>query len=526
MRISSRIGIILRLREWRYKTGPQACLAAVENTLKRTGKALQQELTAPDRCRSIQAVLLRRTAARSHRHPDEFFALRQTEKTMLKSIPTLSIFLLAFVSVQAAAAVPQTVAGQPVVSLAPLVKATSPAVVNIRVRQTLNNSGPYGDEAFRRFFGIPENRGPQQIASAGSGVIVDADNGYILTNHHVVQNADEIKVSLLDGKLLDAEVIGSDAATDIAVLKVDADHLVEMPIGDSTVVEVGDFVLAIGNPFGLGHTVTSGIVSALGRSGIGVGLEDFIQTDASINPGNSGCALFNMQGELIGINSAIISRTGGNVGIGFAVPTEIASSVMSQILDFGEVKRGLLGVTISTVDAAAAEALGAKVESGALITEISPNSAAEEAGLQVEDIIVEVNNKKISDNRELTNVIGLKSPGDTVSIKYVRDGKTRSTKATLGQRIAVTSTGGDIHPGLTGAQFSANTATSGSGIEVTSVVPDSPASQRGLREGDVIIAVNRSAVNSMADLINVATDQEVLFLLVVRGDRRLMLQIR
>ncbi|HNP37071.1 MAG TPA: Do family serine endopeptidase [Woeseiaceae bacterium] len=445
---------------------------------------------------------------------------------MIKTIQRFSLALFVLYTTGAGAALPTAIGGQPVTSLAPLVEATSPAVVNIRVRQTLSNNQPYADEAFRRFFGFPDSRGPRQIASAGSGVIVDAANGYILTNHHVVENADEIKVSLLDGQLLDAEVIGSDAATDIALLKVEAEHMVEMPIGDSQAVRVGDFVLAIGNPFGLGHTVTSGIVSALGRSGIGVGLEDFIQTDASINPGNSGGALVNMRGELVGINSAIISRTGGNVGIGFAVPTEIASSVMRQILEYGEVKRGLLGVTISTLDAAAAEALGAHVDKGALITEISPNSAAEKAGLQVEDIIVEVNDKKISDNRELMNVIGLKSPGDSVSIKYVRNGKTRSTNAILGQRIAVTSAGGDIHPGLAGAQFATNTATSGDGVEVTSVDADSPAAQRGLRDGDVIIAVNRVAVNSMADLINVASDQEILFLLVVRGERRLMLQIR
>lgn len=445
---------------------------------------------------------------------------------MINKLRSLSVALLFICSLAAQAAIPAAVGDQAVPSLAPLVEATSPAVVNIRVRQTVSANQPYADEAFRRFFGFPDNRGPRQIASAGSGVIVDAKNGYILTNHHVVESADEIKISLLDGKLLDAEVIGSDAATDIAVLKVDADHLVEMPIGDSQSVRVGDFVLAIGNPFGLGHTVTSGIVSALGRTGIGDGLEDFIQTDASINPGNSGGALVNMNGELVGINSAIISRTGGNVGIGFAVPTEIASSVMNQILDHGEVKRGLLGVTIQTLDEAAAEALGAHVESGALITEISPNSAAEKAGLKVEDIIVAVNNKKISDNRELMNAIGLKSPGDKVSIRYVRDGKEQRASATLGQRIAITSTGADIHPGLAGAEFATNTATSRGGIEVTSVTPDSPAAQRGLRDGDIIVAVNRNAVNSMSDLIEVASDEQILFLLVVRGDRQLMLQIR
>jgi serine protease Do/serine protease DegQ len=434
----------------------------------------------------------------------------------------LAAMLLSFSS--AGAAIPPEAGEQLVPSLAPLVEATSPAVVNIRVRQTLS-AQPYGDEAFRRFFGFPDT-GPQQVASAGSGVIVDADDGYILTNHHVVANADEIKISLFDGRLLDAEVIGTDADTDIAVLQVESDDLVEMPIGDSREVRVGDFVLAIGNPFGLGNTVTSGIVSGLGRSGIGEGLEDFIQTDASINPGNSGGALINMRGELIGINSAIISRTGGNIGIGFAVPTEIADSVMKQILDHGEVRRGLLGVTISSVDEAAAEALGAEVESGALITEITPNSAAEQAGLKVEDIIVEVNNKKIHDNRELMNAIGLRTPGETIEIRYVRDGQVRTANATLGQRIAVSSEGADIHPGLAGAQFAANTVTSRGGVEVTSVEPDSPAAQRGLREGDVIVAVNRTGVGSIADLIREASNEEILFLLVDRGDRRLMLQIR
>ena len=444
----------------------------------------------------------------------------------MKKIYSLGIALLFLHAAHVQAALPPMVGDQAMPSLAPLVEKTSPAVVNIRVRQTVNTGQPYADEAFRRFFGFPENRGPRQIASAGSGVIVDAKNGYILTNHHVVDSADEIKISLIDGTLLDAEVIGSDAATDIAVIKVDSDNLSEMPIGDSESVRVGDFVLAIGNPFGLGHTVTSGIVSALGRTGIGAGLEDFIQTDASINPGNSGGALVNMRGELVGINSAIISRSGGNVGIGFAVPTEIASSVMNQILDHGEVRRGLLGVTISSLDDAAAEALGANVQQGALITEISPNSAAEKAGLKVEDIIIEVNNKRIEDSRELTNVIGLKSPGDKITLKYVRDGKTRTANAVLGQRVTVSSAGGDIHPGLAGAQFSARPSSDGGGIEVTAVEADSPAAQRGLRERDIIVAVNRRAVNSMANLIDAASDQQILFLLVDRGDRRLMPQIR
>jgi len=250
--------------------------------------------------------------------------------------------LLMFVIATSSAALPDSVNGQPLPSLAPLVKQVAPAVVNIRVSQTVRAQSPYGDEMFRRFFGLPDLEGgrSRQVASAGSGVIVDAANGYILTNHHVVDGADKIQISLFNDDSLDAEIIGSDAATDIAVIKVDPENLVELPIGDSDQVEVGDFVIAIGNPFGLGHTVTSGIVSALGRTGISRnGYEDFIQTDASINPGNSGGALVNMRGELVGINSAIVSRTGGNVGIGFAVPSAIARSIMRQILDFGEVRR-------------------------------------------------------------------------------------------------------------------------------------------------------------------------------------------
>lgn len=426
------------------------------------------------------------------------------------------------------AALPQEVDGEPLPSLAPLVKRVAPAVVNIRVSQTVESPSLYGDEMFRRFFGIPDQPGGQsrEVASAGSGVIVDAENGYILTNHHVVENADRIQISLYNDETLEAEIIGSDAATDIAVLQVEPDGLIELPIGESDTVEVGDFVIAIGNPFGLGHTVTSGIVSALGRTGISRnGLEDFIQTDASINPGNSGGALVNMRGELVGINSAIISRTGGNVGIGFAVPSAIARSIMRQILDFGEVRRGLLGVTIQTIDRESAEALGTEVEYGALITGVEPGSAAEEAGLRVDDIIVGVDNRRIDNNRELANAIGLKGSGDKVKIDYVRDGRERSVTAELGQAVVQQIVGTDIHPGLEGAEFATAAATTG-GIEVISVEPGSPAAQRGLRDGDVITAVNRQPVQNFQQLREVASGNRILFLLVRRGDRQLMLQIR
>lgn len=436
--------------------------------------------------------------------------------------------VLLFLAASGSAALPDRVDGQPMPSLAPLVKEVAPAVVNIRVSQTVRSRSPYGDEMFRRFFGLPDfDDGPREVASAGSGVIVDAENGYILTNHHVVEGADRIQISLYNDDTLEAEVVGSDAATDIAVIKVDSDSLVDLPIGDSNAVQVGDFVIAIGNPFGLGHTVTSGIVSALGRTGINRnGYEDFIQTDASINPGNSGGALVNMRGELVGINSAIVSRTGGNVGIGFAVPSAIAQSIMRQILDYGEVRRGLLGVSIQTIDTESAKALGAEVESGALVSAIEAGSAAEDAGLQVDDIITRVNDKKIDNSRELANAIGLKGSGEQVDIEFVRDGKTHSVRATLGQRSTSQVAGIDIHPGLEGAVFASASTFSSGGIEVVDVEPGSPAAQRGLRSGDIIVEVNRQEVQNVQQVRDIADVSRILFLQVQRGDRSLMLQIR
>jgi serine protease Do/serine protease DegQ len=440
-------------------------------------------------------------------------------------IPILLFTLVA----SAHAALPQIVKGEAVTSLAPLVEEVSPAVVNIRVSQTVTRRNSFGDDAFRRFFGLPDGGagGAQEVASAGSGVIVDAERGYILTNHHVVGDADAIQISLIDGTVHDAEIVGSDPATDIAVIRVDADGLIEMPIGDSTAARVGDFVIAIGNPFGLGHTVTSGIISALGRTGISRdGYEDFIQTDASINPGNSGGALVNMSGELIGINSAIISRSGGNVGIGFAVPTEIAGSIMRQILDFGEIRRGLLGVNIQTIDAEAAEALGTDIDNGALITDVQSESAAENAGLQVGDIIVEVNEKKVSGAAELRNRIGLLRSGEQVQITYFRDNEMLSTRAELGQARSQVVLGEEIHPGLAGSSFTVASTTGDNGIEIGEVQDGTPAAQRGLRTGDLITHVNRTRVQNLQDLREVASSYDILFLQIRRGDRTLMFQIR
>ena len=426
------------------------------------------------------------------------------------------------------AALPNEINNQPISSLAPLVKQVAPAVVNIRVSQTVTRRSPYNDEMFRRFFGMPNNPGnSREVQSAGSGVIVDAINGYILTNHHVIEGAEKIQISLINGETLDAEVIGSDPATDIALLKVDSKNLIDIKIGDSDIVQVGDFVIAIGNPFGLSHTVTSGIVSALGRTGISNnGYEDFIQTDASINPGNSGGALVNMKGELVGINSAIISRSGGNVGIGFAVPSEIAQSIMQQILDFGEVRRGLLGVSIQSIDPENASSLGVEIDYGALISSIEPGSAAEKAGLQVDDIIIQIDNEKISNSRELANAIGLKGSGEEVEIQLVRNNNKINVIAILGQQQLSRSEGTDIHPGLVGASFASASTMSGGGVEVSTVESGSAAFQRGLRSGDLITAVNRQQIENLQQLQKIAKQSNILFLLIQRDNRMLMIQIR
>jgi len=292
----------------------------------------------------------------------------------------------------------------------------------------------FGDDAFRRFFGLPDvPGGSQEVSSAGSGVIVDAGRGYILTNHHVVEQADEIQVSLVDGKILDAEIVGSDAATDIALLKVEGNDLVDMPIGDSENVRVGDFVLAIGNPFGLGQTVTSGIVSALGRTGLRPEkYENFIQTDAPINPGNSGGALVNSKGELMGINTAIVAPTGGNVGIGFAVPSNMAKRVMRQLVKYGEVRRGTIGVVIRTLTRDDAEKLKTNVRTGAVIEGVRKGSPAERAGLKIKDVIVAIDDRAVRNSGDVRNYVGLKERGSLLRISFVRQGRKRSVKVRIG----------------------------------------------------------------------------------------------
>jgi len=328
------------------------------------------------------------------------------------------------------AGIPPTAGDAPLPSLAPMIRKVSPAVVNIATRGTIHERGSQtpllDDPFFRRFFEVPPGSGTRErpFQSAGSGVIFDARKGYIVTNAHVVENASEITVTLQDGRDLKAEIVGSDAPSDVAVLKVTADGLAQIALGDSAKSEVGDFVVAIGNPFGLQHTVTSGIISGLSRSGISPdGYEDFIQTDASINPGNSGGALVNLRGELIGINTAILSRSGGNIGIGFAIPVNMAHSVMDQLIRYGGVKRGELGVSMYTVTPGIAHSLGLRSVNGALVSQVIEGSAAEAAGIRTGDVITTVNGQAVKSNSELRNAIGLLRVGDKVEVGLTRDGK-------------------------------------------------------------------------------------------------------
>ena len=419
-------------------------------------------------------------------------------------------------------------------TLAPLIEAVSPAVVNISVRGSREVSNPLAnDPFFQRFF--PPNGQRREFRSAGSGVIVDAAEGYILTNHHVVEDADEITITLVDDRVLEAAVVGSDAGSDIAVLRVEQDSLAEMPLGDSDAVRVGDFVVAIGNPFGLQHTVTSGIISGLGRSGINPeGYEDFIQTDASINPGNSGGALVNLNGELVGINSAILSGSGGNIGIGFAIPVNMARTIMDQLVAFGSVRRGLLGVNIAPLSAEIAENYELDSTSGALVTAVSTSSAAERAGLQIGDVIVSVNDQPIAGPVELRNAIGLLRPGDSVEVGFIRDGRRRSVEALLDELAApaLAEEGlSEIDPIFEGAEFVANDELQPNyngipGILVAAVLGGSPAAQRGLRRGDVITHVNRQRVRTVAETREIVEGAGSVILQIQRSDRGLLLLMR
>ncbi len=454
---------------------------------------------------------------------------------MIRTIWLLfAISSLAVSPLSATAAVPSLDPERGVMTMAPLLDKTTPAVVNISVRLRVpGQENPlFRDPFFRRFFDLPGQPPAREAMSAGSGVIVDAEAGYVLTNHHVVENAQQITVALKDRRRFEAELIGSDPETDIAVLKIEPGALAALPLGDSDILEVGDVVLAIGNPFGLGQTVTTGIVSALGR-GIGTqGYEDFIQTDASINPGNSGGALVNSRGELIGINTAIIAPGGGNVGIGFAVPTNMARAVMDQLIKHGEVKRGRIGVGIQDVSPELAEAFDLPAPAGAVVTQVETGSPAEVAGLAPGDVIVEVDGRKIEDSTDLRNLVGLVERGAKLVVAYVRNGERRTTSVEVGSLGTGQISGEQAVPAFAGARFidiPEDHPAFGNveGVLVAEAVPGSPAWRFGLRQGDILLAVNRKPVRSVAQLEKIAKGVDrVVALNVLRGSAELFLAMR
>ena len=424
-------------------------------------------------------------------------------------------------------------------SLAPLVKEIGPSVVNImttgkleRVQPESQEPHPFFDHPFfKEFFGerMPERQRPQlrRPSALGSGVIVDAENGYLLTNNHVIEVAEEITVTLTDRRTFQAELVGADPETDVALLKIDADALTALPLANSDDLQVGDYVVAIGNPFGLGQTVTAGIVSAVGRSGLRLGpdsYQNFIQTDAAINVGNSGGALINLKGELVGINTAIFTGRGGNIGIGFAIPINMARRIMDQLLTHGEIQRGRIGVQIQDLTPDLAEALGTSRKRGAVVAQVLPGTPAEAAGIQRGDVIVEMNGAPVIGSADLRNKVGLLRVGDAVRLTIERDGEPLTIDLAVGESGEVALSAGSQIPQLEGVVLGPLTPSSPlhgevEGVLVVEVEADTPAWNAGLREGDVIVEVNRRKVESTDDVLEVLEGSSPPLLLnIQRGD--------
>ena len=450
-------------------------------------------------------------------------------KKVLSVVFTAALLTSGSLALNANAAIPFfSSSDDKVPTLAPMLEKTTPAVVSISVEGTQVSRQRMPD-MFRQFFGKNEQVQERPFKGLGSGVIIDAEKGYVVTNAHVVDSADKIKVKLKDGRELEAKKIGADEQSDVALLKVDPEDLTAVTLADSDALRVGDFVVAVGNPFGLSQTVTSGIVSALGRTGLNIGgFEDFIQTDAAINRGNSGGALVNLKGELVGINTAILGPSGGNVGIGFAIPSNMMKSLVDQIIEFGEVRRGLLGITGYDVDSALAEAEGLSISEGALVGQVSPDSAADKGGIQAGDIITGINGKVVHSFNELRAKIATMGAGSKVNLTLLRDGNAIDVTVTLGDYSAANIAARDIHPALDGATLEDGQTESGAnGVTISELDNRSSAARIGLRKDDVIVGVNRNRVNTVNELRQALEDnQGVISLNVKRGNASLYLVIR
>ncbi|MDH5424685.1 MAG: Do family serine endopeptidase [Gammaproteobacteria bacterium] len=439
------------------------------------------------------------------------------------------IILLLTVSPLAQAALPAIVSGQPVPSLAPMVDKVKPGVVNIATssRSRSVQSNPLlNDPFFRYFFGVPEQQQQEsRPQSLGTGVIVNADKGLIITNHHVINGADKIHITLNDGREVMAELIGSDAKADVAVLKIKADNLTALDMADSDKVRVGDFVVAVGNPYGLNQTVTSGIVSALGRSGLGIeDFENFIQTDASINPGNSGGALVDLNGHLIGMNTAILAPggSGGNVGIGFAIPINMIRQIVDQLVEFGEVKRGLLGISIQNMSRELAQAFNIPQNKGVVIANVDDGSPADKAGIKVGDVLVAVDGRKVGNASELKNIIGMLRVGVDVELTVVRDGSKKRLTATIKESRQQKVDGQRFSKRLSGALLGTvedDARSKQTYLFVYDVKPGSAAWYGRLRKGDLILSVNKRKVRNLDELAGVISSKEEPLLLSIQRGR-------
>ncbi|MDH0088160.1 serine endoprotease DegQ [Enterobacter bugandensis] len=453
------------------------------------------------------------------------------KKNQLLSAIALSVGLSLSASFPAGAALPSQVPGQAATpSLAPMLEKVLPAVVSVQVEGTAVQSQRVPEELKKYFGDESPNQQAQPFEGLGSGVIIDAAKGYILTNNHVISQADKISVQLNDGREFDAKLIGGDDQSDIALLQVqNPSNLTQIAIADSDKLRVGDFAVAVGNPFGLGQTATSGIVSALGRSGLNLeGLENFIQTDASINRGNSGGALLNLNGELIGINTAILAPGGGSIGIGFAIPSNMAKTLAQQLIQFGEVKRGLLGIKGMEMSADIAKAFNINVQRGAFVSEVLPNSGSAKAGIKSGDVIVSLNDKPLSSFAELRSRIATTEPGAKVNLGLIRDGKTLNVEVTLDKSTSSSASAELIAPALQGATLSDGQLKDGTkGIRLDTVEKSSPAAQAGLHQEDVIIGVNRNRVQSIAELRKVLESKPaVIALQVMRGNESIYILLR